>query len=223
MLCSPHRIGWLCRIGAILILLGLCAQTALNEPFGLATVAAAPHDRWSAIWMRLGYDIAADLAAVARCRTESVSCGSPAAQRFIGLVDHGAPYQGFDRIRHINRAVNLTLRIREQPAWTSPLAALAAGEGDCKQYAAIKYAAMLDGGFAPDDVRLIVGSIPPGTGHAVVAVRSAGIWFILDNRSLDVVRSEAFAAFTPLYAFDSRGVRRFAPPVAELPGQPCAG
>ena len=74
-----------------------------------------------------------------------------------------------------------------------------------------------------DDVRLIVGSIPPGTGHAVVAVRSAGIWFILDNRSLDVVRSEAFAAFTPLYAFDSRGVRRFAPPVAELPGQPCAG
>ena len=33
-------------------------------------------------------------------------------------------------------------------AWTSPFAALAAGAGDCKQYAVLKYAALQAAGFA---------------------------------------------------------------------------
>jgi predicted transglutaminase-like cysteine proteinase len=211
-----------CRVALILLLTGLGAQSAPDEPFGLSTVTVPAQDPWRTLWTRLEAEIEADRMIVARCRPEPASCNSVAAQRFIALVDRGAPYQGLDRIRHVNRAVNLTLRPRAQGTWTSPLAALALGEGDCKQHAVLKYAVMLDAGFEADDVRLIVGSLPPSGGHAVVAVRSTGRWFILDNRSLDVTPSEAFVDFTPHHVLDHRGVRRFVTPrVSDAPDGPC--
>jgi predicted transglutaminase-like cysteine proteinase len=211
-------------VALILLMTGLGAQSAVDEPFGLSTTAVQTQDPWRVLWVRLEAEIEADLSTVARCRAEPTSCASSAAQRFIALVGHGAPYQGFERISHINRAVYLTLRTREQTAWTSPLAALATGEGDCKQHAVLKYALMLDAGFGTNDVRMIVGSIPPSGGHAVVAVRNAGRWFVLDNRSMNVTGSEAIADFTPHHVLDHRGVRRFVVPrVSDVRDGACTG
>jgi hypothetical protein len=66
---------------------------------------------------------------------------------------------GLARIGHINRAVNFSIRgIKNAPPgeWTSPLAALAEGAGDCKQHAVLKYVALRDAGFSPDSVRIVI-------------------------------------------------------------------
>jgi hypothetical protein len=54
--------------------------------------------------------------------------------------------------------------------------------------------------------------------HAVVAVRHAGRWLILDNRSLILVESSDVAAhYIPLNVLDQQGVREFvgAPTLAQ--------
>jgi hypothetical protein len=48
--------------------------------------------------------------------------------------------------------------------------------------------------------------------HAVVAVRLAGEWLILDNRWLALVRDREMSRATPLYELDGNGVRRFVDP-----------
>jgi predicted transglutaminase-like cysteine proteinase len=56
--------------------------------------------------------------------------------------------------------------------------------------------------------------------HAVVAVRHAARWFILDNRSLAVVEStQLLDYYLPLVVPDHRGVRQYVLP----PGPKVAG
>jgi predicted transglutaminase-like cysteine proteinase len=227
------RLKQVGRAAAVLLLLGLTAQADRSEPFGLVTVAAPEGPLWTT-WRRLQAEIKAEQPVIAQCRAKPQSCRSPAARQFIAIVDEGAPFQGLARIGHINRAANLAIRAindatpsKLHSQWTSPLTTLAAGAGDCKQYAVLKYAALQDGGFAAEDVRIvIVGQrTQPGT-HAVVAVHNEGHWLILDSRSLAIVEASALLdRYVPLDSFDRRGVREFVdqPQVAQEFGAACAG
>ncbi len=146
------RFSWARRIfraGATLLLLGLTAQTELQEPFGLPTFVVAD-GLLPATWEDLREEIEADRTIIARCRARPEDCSSPAALRFIAIVGEGQLHQGLARIGHINRAVNLSIRGIKNAApadWTSPLTALADGAGDCKQHAILKYAALRDVGL----------------------------------------------------------------------------
>ena len=211
---SIERIA---RIAMVLLLLGLTAQTDPAEPFGLAT-AAAPESPLSQTWRQLQSQIKAEQPIVAQCRADPLSCRSAPAAEFIAIVAEGAGYEGIARIGHINRAANLAIRAvpngMPDPTgdqWTSPLATLAAGAGDCKQFAVLKYAALEDAGLAPDDLRIVILQLRARPeSHAVVAVREEGRWLILDNRSLAVVESsELLRQSAPLYSLDHRGVRQF--------------
>lgn len=214
-----------------LFLLGLAAHADADEPFGLAT-AAAPEGPWWAMWRRLQSDIRSEEPIVARCRAEPVSCDLPGAARFIAIVEEGRRHEGLARIGHINRAVNFSIRSTAATAqrgshtiWTSPLAALASGVGDCKQYAILKYAALRDVGLPPDDLRLVIVAIKSlREQHAVVAVRDAGRWLILDSRFLALAESSELHDYLPLYALDERGVRQFVLPSSpQISGSPCGG
>ena len=137
------RFSWARRIfraGAVLLLLGLTAQTELQEPFGLPTFVVAD-GLLPTTWEDLREEIEADRTIIARCRARPEDCSSPAALRFIAIVGEGQLHQGLARIGHINRAVNLSIRGIKNAApadWTSPLAALANGAGDCKQHSVLK-------------------------------------------------------------------------------------
>jgi predicted transglutaminase-like cysteine proteinase len=105
---------------------------------------------------------------------------------------------------------------------------LALGRGNCKQYSVLKYAALLDAGFAPDDLRLIVLTIKSRReAHAVVVVRHAASWLVLDNSSLALVDSRERPDYVPLFSLDHSGVRQFIspapPPVASAPCRSPAG
>jgi predicted transglutaminase-like cysteine proteinase len=185
----------------------------INDPFGLPTVVVSADSSW-ATWRELQSQIRSEKHIIAQCRAQPHACPSPAALRFIALVKEGDQHEGLVRIGRINRAVNLAISAVIQTAWTSPLSALAAGVGDCKQYAVLKYAVLEEAGFAPDDLRLVVVRVKSlRNNHAVVAVRHAGQWFILDNRTLAVVESRKLLDYyEPLFVQDDRNGRQFVPP-----------
>jgi predicted transglutaminase-like cysteine proteinase len=207
---------------AIPLLMGLTAQADLNEPFGRPTLLSTEVSL-SATWQDLRLQIQSEQRIIAQCRAAPHSCPSPAALQFLAIVKAGDQYKGHARLGHINRAVNLAIRSVKAPAvqttWTSPLKALAAGFGDCKQIALLKYAALADAGFSPNDLRLIVVRIKAlqNEPHAVIAVRDQGRWSILDNRSLAIVESnQLLAYYEPELTLDHRGVRRFVLPFSPV-------
>jgi len=201
------------RAGAGLLLLGLTAQTELQEPFGLPTFVVA-EGLLHATWEDLREDIEADRTVIARCRARPEDCSSPAALLFIAIVDEGQLHQGLARIGHINRAVNLSIRGIKNSApsdWSSPLAALTDGAGDCKQHAILKYAALRDVGLSPDSVRIvIVEDRVLRQKHALVAVREEGRWIFLNNHSAILAEGDQLTKrYTPLNILDYVGVRSF--------------
>lgn len=216
-------------LGAVLF--GLAAQADINEPFGAPTVVVHEGPWWVNTWRGLQSEIQSEKLTIARCRVEPDSCASPAALRFIAIVDGARRHDDLVRIKYINRAVNLSIRPlptaerRIDLSWTSPLAALASGVGDCKQYSTLKYAMLSELGVAPDDLRIIIVFIKSAReNHAVLAVRNAGRWLILDNRSLELIDSSQLHDYLPLYALDYRGVGKFVPPSSpKIASSPCGG
>jgi len=202
----------------LLVLSGLPTRADAGEPFGRASVLE--QGPLAATWRALQAQTTAEQSVIARCRTAPSSCSSTPALRFIAIVDEGKAFGGLARIGHINRAVNFALRPLDvraadarQERWTTPLAALAAGEGDCKQFAVLKYAALRAAGFASDDVRVVImGERRRPETHAMVAVRNGARWLVLDNRSLAIVESRTLLdRYRPLYTLGRDGVRRFVP------------
>ncbi|MBS0245881.1 MAG: transglutaminase-like cysteine peptidase [Proteobacteria bacterium] len=211
-------------LAAGLLLFGPRAQAenaGSDEPFAEATVAAADGPL-AATWRQLQAELQTDQRIVAQCRVEPAACTSAAARHFIAIGKQGGRDDGLGRLGRINRAVNLALkpvRASGPPSqWTSPLQSLESGIGSCKQYAVVKYAALLDAGIAPDDLRLVIVRIKrpqppsPTSSHLVVAVRLKRHWYILDNRSLTVSDSrELRGDLEPLFTLDPRGVRQYIP------------
>jgi predicted transglutaminase-like cysteine proteinase len=135
----------------------------------------------------------------------------------MAIVDSARSRDGRARIGEINRAINLSIRPMSDLAqfglgdvWTSPLTTLAAGRGDCEDYAIAKYLALLEAGIAAEDIRLvIVRDRIAHQDHAVLAARLDGQWLVLDNRHHALADAREIRHFEPLFALDHDGVRRF--------------
>lgn len=156
----------------------------------------------------------------ARCRSNMDSCPA-AAKRFLAIVDQGRAVSGRARIGVINRAVNLAIEAVSDMAqwgvpdrWSPPLETFTTGKGDCEDYAIAKYVALIEAGFAAEDVKLmIVRNTAANEDHAVTAARLDGTWIILDNRWLRLVEDTAMPQAVPRFALGSDGVQQFVPDV----------
>lgn len=168
-------------------------------------------------WRTASEAIERDLDILRRCEADRARCDSPAALRLIAIAGAARHREGLGRLGEINRAINLAIRPVSDMAqygvpdyWSSPLATLAAGAGDCEDYAIAKYAALRAAGIAASDMRLmIVDDRLAREEHAVLAVRFEGRWRILDNRTLIMVEDTQMRHALPLFALDQAGVRRF--------------
>jgi predicted transglutaminase-like cysteine proteinase len=193
------------------------AQSPIDGPFGLSMVEA-PEAPLSATWKGVLLQVNDDLPFIAQCRAERSSCSSPAALKFLGIVQEGEHQDGQVRIAYINRAANAALRAVNRPhtddEWRPPLGALSKGAGDCKHYAVLKYAALSEAGIAQAALKIVVVEVrSTHEQHAMVAVRTEGRWLLLDNRTSTLIESsKALAYYDPLYALDQDGVRQFALP-----------
>jgi predicted transglutaminase-like cysteine proteinase len=181
----------------------------LSEPPGLQ---GAETDIW-AKWADLQSRIQSEEETLAACRAGSADCPA-AARQFLQIVELGRQRQGRARLSEINRAVNFSIRPVDDwvqygvaDFWSTPLATLSAGAGDCEDYAIVKYVALREAGIAPDDLRILIVHNPRRrTHHAVLAVRLDEQWLILDNLTLIMVNRTDATHYRPLLVLDHRGV-----------------
>jgi predicted transglutaminase-like cysteine proteinase len=156
-----------------------------------------------------------DMNVVSGCKRDQEQCPSAAAKHLSALVSEAAALQGRAKInlvhRSINRAVRYVSDLQQHgvvDVWSSPLATLAAAQGDCEDYAIAKYATLLMAGVKPEDLRiLLVRDRRVGQDHAVLGVNNQGQWLILDNRWSEAVTVADVPQFTPLFAIDREGVK----------------
>jgi len=193
-------------------------STTTKEPFGLFTFRAPEGVLWRK-WRSVQSDIAADLRDAANCKTDGATC-SEAARRFTLMVDDVRGREGKARIETANRLINTAIRYTSDliqhatiDVWSSPLASLGSGRGDCEDYAIAKYVLLREAGVPEQDLRvLLVRDRAVREDHAVLAVRIDGAWTMLDNRYAALSADSELQHFTPLVELDHSGVNMFASP-----------
>ena len=128
-------------------------------------------------WRGVQHEISRESELLALCHASPGDCPSAPARRFLAIIETGKARQGRARLGEINRAINLSIRPMSDWAqygvadlWSSPLATLAAGAGDCEDYAIAKYVALREAGLDNEDLRLlVVRDTNLHRNHAVVA------------------------------------------------------
>ena len=181
---------------------------ALREPFG-EVAAIADQEAYASRWRSVSAAIQTDLDVLRACEVSRSFC-SPAAKRFLAVVDAGRPMQDRARLGMINRAINLSIQATSDvvqhgvpDVWSSPLATFGSGKGDCEDYAIAKFAALLLAGVPPQDLRLVlVRNLRLQEAHAVLAARLGDRWVILDNRRLLLLEDrDVLWQYRPMAAF----------------------
>jgi predicted transglutaminase-like cysteine proteinase len=189
------------------------------EPFGLLATrlsAGGLHEKWMGVERK----IEDEMVQIALCDGDRERCVSPAALRFLAIVDGARAREGRARFGEINRAINLAIKPMSDMAqygqidvWSSPLDTLTTSAGDCEDYAIAKLAALRVAGVAAEDLRLVVlRDMTRGEDHAVVLARLDGHWLTLDNRRMAMVEDIDIRNHRPLFVIDDRGVMRYDEP-----------
>ena len=83
------------------------------QPFGLAAYQAPAGPLWVK-WRGLDAGLAADTLTLAECRSNRDSC-SPAASRFLAIVDEARGLDGRRRLGIVNRTINHCFDARVEP------------------------------------------------------------------------------------------------------------
>lgn len=200
---------------------------ASAQPFGLLASALAYgglREKWLGVQRRLDDE----MVQLALCDGDRDRCVSPAALRFLAIVDAARAREGRARLGEINRAINLAIRPTSDLAqygqidvWSSPLVTFASGAGDCEDYAIAKFAALRMAGVSPDDLRIVVmRDTIAGEDHAIAAARLDGHWLTLDNRRMAMVEDSYVRNYRPTFVIDRDGPMQYVDtPLAGLPGR----
>lgn len=185
-------------------------------PFGLSAFLLSEGNLREK-WQGLVRELDDELQTLARCDGDRTTCDSAAALQLLAIVDNAKSRDGRARLGEINRAINLAIKPLSDlvqygaaDVWTSPLATLARGAGDCEDYAIAKLVALRLAGILPEDVKLvIVRDAIRDEDHALVAARLDGRWLMLDNRRMTMVEDIQVTSYRPIFLIDAEGVKRF--------------
>ena len=187
-----------------------------DEPFGFSTTKVATGALLEK-WLNIEREINAERLVLRICERNRASCQSRAALQFLAIVDSGRSLEGRARLGHINRAINLKIKpmsdlaiYGEDDVWSSPLATLAIGAGDCEDYAIAKFVALQEAGVSANDLRIVIlrDNIREED-HAVVAARLNGNWLMLDNRHMVMAEDRQVLNYHPVFLIDHDGVKLY--------------
>lgn len=118
----------------------------------------------------------------------------------------GAERASFRHLAIVHRDINRRLAYRADPSgsragdiWSTAAATLARGSGDCEDFAIAKAQELLALGLRPQDLYLVIGhDLSSRTAHAILVVRSARKFWVLDNLSAEIVDADLFLDFSPV-------------------------
>jgi predicted transglutaminase-like cysteine proteinase len=120
------------------------------------------------------------------------------------------------RVRFVDDRVQFGVADR----WQAPSDTLARGRGDCEDFALAKRAMLRAAGLPEKDLYLVVlKDLSRRADHAVLVVRAAGRFLVLDNGTDRIVDSSDVADYKPMLTFAANGrsythgYRRDVPPV----------
>jgi predicted transglutaminase-like cysteine proteinase len=187
-----------------------------TEPFGVFAFRLSGGGLWEK-WLGVQRRLDDERVQLALCDGDRDRCVSPAALRFLAIVDNARAREGRARLGEINRAINLAIRpvsdlaqYGEIDIWSSPLVTLASGAGDCEDYAIAKFVALRQAGISPEDLRIVImRDTIGGEDHAVAAVRLDGHWLTLDNRRMGMIEDADVRNYRPLFVIDQYGVMQY--------------
>jgi len=205
------------RAAPIALPASIAVTLRFSEPFGLGAwglSAGMLNDKWRELARKLDDD----RVQIALCDGDRERCVSPAALRFLAIVDQARARDGRARLGEINRAINLAIRpisdlaqYGEEDVWSSPLATFSHRAGDCEDYAIAKYAALRQAGIAARDLRIVIlHDIRHHEDHAVAAARLDGRWLVLDNQRMAMVEDADLNSVRPLFVIDEIGIAKYA-------------
>lgn len=197
--------------------LSAALTAAASGPFGRPAIqltGGPVMDKWTGLARKLEDE----RVQIALCDGDRDHCVSPAALRFLSIVDQARARDGRARLGEINRAINLAIRpasdlaqYGEIDVWSSPLATFARGAGDCEDYAIAKYVALRQSSIAASDLRIvIIRDTRRGEDHAVAAARLDGHWLVLDNERMAMIEDVDARNIRPLFVLDDFGIARYA-------------
>jgi predicted transglutaminase-like cysteine proteinase len=194
-----------------------------DEPFGMQAFKAPEGALWLK-WRTLSKELQDDETLLRACRAEPQSCGAELT-RFLALAAQIKASAGRAQLEKANQLVNSAIVYASDMAmhgqmdrWSSPLATLKLGKGDCEDYAILKYNLLLEAGVRAGDLRIVlVRDTSIRIDHAVLTARVDGRWYVLDNRKSGFYAEGDLPHYLPLFALDQEGVKLFAAPFAALP------
>ena len=120
------------------------------------------------------------------------------------------------RVRFVDDRIQFGVADR----WQVPTDTLARGRGDCEDFALAKRAMLRAAGVSDKDLYLVVlKDVSRRADHAVLVVRAAGRFLVLDNGTDRILDSSDIADYRPMLTFAAagrsytHGYRRDAPPI----------
>ncbi len=187
------------------------------EPFSRSATTLPDDNALSEKWRGVERQIDDEMLVLALCEEDRSACTSPAAKKFLAIVDAGKAKDGRARAGEINRAINLAVRpgddlalYGETDVWRAPLAFLTTGAGDCEDYAIAKFVALRAAGVDSGDLRIVIlRDTLRQEDHAVASIRLDGRWWLLDNRRMAMVEDVQLLRHEPLFVLDGNGVRHY--------------
>ena len=224
---APHPAGWkplasvLFSANQPLPNAGAMTSTAIaanDEPF-LSVSYHSPEGPMWARWRKMQAGIRSGQDVLSKCLKEEATC-PVAATRLLAIINDARGHEKLDELGLVNRAINLSITVTTDmlqfgvpDLWSTPLATLTSGRGDCEDYAFAKYEALHQVGWPLEDLRLVVvwaGLLRQG--HMVLAARLDKRWLILDERTLMLRADVEARSYSALFVLDHRGVRQFKRP-----------
>jgi len=197
----------------LVIVVSAALTTSQNDappdPFGGNTTAAFAGPLVES-WQTVRGELAGDHALLSACVDSTKATCAEARTLWKIINDAKQEHDSLTVMRHVNRAINLSIVPFEPSEWLTALDAMN-GAADCKGYATAKYFALREAGIPGDRLRLVIvhqrGHVE---NHMVTAAWNDGTWLILDNGTL-VLLPDIETRYTPLFVLDDDGVRRYIP------------
>jgi predicted transglutaminase-like cysteine proteinase len=173
-------------------------------------------------WTKVQAEWAKERAALQRCADNPARCGKASAI-FVSIRRQAADLDRDAKIDLVNARVNAGIvyqsdfaRHSQWDHWSPPLKTLGQA-GDCEDYAIAKFYLLRDLGIPDEDMRIVLlKDRKAGEDHAVLAVRGAYAWHLLDNRFNALESDVNTPHYRPVIALNSTRHDLFAAPYVEI-------